>query len=113
MVALLWLVRIYRIVLVAWVVLTWIPGVGGSSLHQLLGYLVVPVIAPFSFLSLGPISIAPLIPLVILYFLENWLARQVGEVDDTGDQPAAEPHSDPSVFRPEAPDGPRRWDNPG
>jgi YggT family protein len=94
--ALYWIVRVYKYLLIAWVIMTWIPGVAGSTFHLLLGLPVIPVLAPFDFLTLGGIGFGPIIPLFILNMLEGWLAKQAGLVTEEEEQAAEQP-VDPTV----------------
>ena len=71
---LIWVLKIYLWIIFAWVIMSWlsfIPGV--PLLRSLLGVVVWPVIAPFSFLNFGGLSIAPMIPAFLLYWLIGYL----------------------------------------
>lgn len=105
MLALLWVVRIYRWWMIAWVLMTWIPGLSGSTFHYLLGIPIIPVIAPLDFLSVGAIGFGPIIPLLALWYIEQWLAGLAGETEPQEEYPAAEPE----YGEPE----PERWDAEG
>jgi uncharacterized protein YggT (Ycf19 family) len=82
MVALYWFVKIYRFVIFGWALMTWIPGVAGSSFHQLVHLVVWPVVAPFNFLQIGGIGLGPIIPLVLLGFVETWLGKRAGIIEE-------------------------------
>jgi uncharacterized protein YggT (Ycf19 family) len=82
--ALLWLVRIYAYWIIAWVLLTWIPGVAGSPFHQLLGLPVVPLLSLFGFLHIGMVGLQAVVPLFLLFWLEGWLARRIQEQELAG-----------------------------
>jgi len=84
-------VRVYKYWLIAWVLMTWIPGLAGSTFHQLLGLPIRPILDPLSFLTIGGIGLGPIIPLLILNFLEVWLAKQAGLDTDEEQQQAVDP----------------------
>jgi uncharacterized protein YggT (Ycf19 family) len=75
----LWLVRIYSAVLIAWALSSWFGGfpepIGGW-----LNVLVAPVVRLFGWAAVGPLSLAVVIPLMILYYVEGWLKRRLGQV---------------------------------
>ena len=90
MIALYWIVRIYMWTVIAWALMTWLPFLRGSAVHDLLGVVVWPVLKPFSFLHIGPLGFGPIIPISLLSILERWLGRQAGVVSD-GTQPVQQP----------------------
>ena len=88
MIVLFWIVRVYMWMVAAWAIMTWLPFLRGSAIHDLLGVAVWPVLAPFSFLHFGLLGFGPVIPLLLLGMLERWLGKQAGLVtDDTSQQP--------------------------
>lgn len=64
---------IYRYIIIAWAVMTWIPGIRGSAIHHIVGLPVEPVLNLFSFASVGPIGFAPMILLGVIWGLEVWI----------------------------------------
>lgn len=76
MVLVLWLVRIYSGVLIAWALSSWVGGfpqpVGGW-----LDVLVSPVVQLFGRVRVGPINFAVVIALLILFTVESWLRRKL------------------------------------
>lgn len=71
---LIWTLRIYLWIIFAWVIMSWlfmVPGI--SQLRNLLGVVVWPVVAPFSFLNFGGLSVAPMVPAFLLYWLIGYL----------------------------------------
>ncbi len=97
MVALYWIVRIYKYLLIAWALMTWIPGLRGSAFHTLLGIPVRPVLAPFDFLTVGGIGLGPIIPLLVLNYLEDWLGQHSGAISSKEVVEADQQPVDPSV----------------
>lgn len=88
--AIIWILKIYLWILFAWVIMSWlfmIPGM--AQLRSLLGTIVWPVVAPFSFLKFGGISLAPIIPAFLLYWIIGYLETNYGE--GPGQQPWQEP----------------------
>ncbi len=74
-----WILKIYLWLIFAWVILSWlgmIPGV--ASLRNIIGIVVWPVIRPFSILNFGGLSIAPVIPAFILYWVIGTLENRYG-----------------------------------
>jgi len=74
---LLWIVRIYEYWMIAWALMSWIPGVAGSPFHQLIGIPIIPVLNLFSFLHLGPIGLQAIIPLALLMTADQFLTNRV------------------------------------
>jgi uncharacterized protein YggT (Ycf19 family) len=71
---LIWTLKIYMWIIFAWVIMSWlfmVPGI--PQLRNMLGVIVMPVVAPFSFLSFGGLSIAPMIPAFLLYWVIGYL----------------------------------------
>ncbi|MCB1218116.1 hypothetical protein KDL44_12030 [bacterium] len=78
--ALIWILRAYLYVIYAWVILSWlyfIPGV--ALIEDLLTLLVYPVMAPFAWLAIGPISLAPIPAVFILNWAINSLEARYGD----------------------------------
>jgi uncharacterized protein YggT (Ycf19 family) len=98
MLALYWIVKVYRWWLFAFVILSWVPGIANSSFYALLAIPVWPILAPFQALNLGMVSFAPLIPAILLGYLETWAGRQAGVLDDNGRPISQGAPVDPSVY---------------
>jgi uncharacterized protein YggT (Ycf19 family) len=77
-----WIVRCYRYLLVAWILMTWIPGISGSTFHDIVGLPVIPVLNLFSFLNIGFIGLSGIAVLLILWPIEAYLERHVKPRDD-------------------------------
>ncbi len=79
---------IYRIIIIVWAVMTWIPGISGSALHNFVGIPVVPVLNLFSFATIGFIGIQAIILLGIIWgletLIENHLKTQGLDVFESG-----------------------------
>ena len=85
MAALYWIAKVYKYYLIAWVLASWIPGLNESDLYAILGIPVWPVLAPFDFLHLGPVSFGAIVPLFLLNMLENWAGKQAGILNEEGE----------------------------
>jgi hypothetical protein len=72
MLILLWLVRIYSGVLITWALSSWFGGFP-DPFGGWLNLLVSPVVLLFGWARLGPLSFAVVIPLLILFAVENRL----------------------------------------
>ncbi len=77
LVILYWAIRAYVWLIFIWALLTWIPGVHGSTFHNIIGWPVVPVINLFRFLRVGQIGLGAVVVAMLLNFVANWLARQI------------------------------------
>lgn len=67
------LVNVYMLLIVIFALMSWLPGAYESKLGQLIGKLVIPFQRCFDFATIGMISFAPLLALIILYILERAL----------------------------------------
>ena len=65
--------------IVIWAIMTWIPGVRGSAVHNIIGMPIVPVLNIFSFANIGFIGLQAIIVIGILWFVESWLEKQIKE----------------------------------
>jgi hypothetical protein len=72
-----WVVRSYRILIFVWALLTWVPGVAGSTFHNILGIPLQPLLYLFGFLHIGFLGLELIIPLILLGLLESWLVKQM------------------------------------
>lgn len=90
MVGLLWILRLCSALVIIWALLSWIPLDIAAQLRGILGYVVAPVVNLFSFASLGPISFAPWIVVLILMGLERLVFNKI--IKDN-------PHYDPQDLR--------------
>lgn len=84
------LIKVYIWIIVIWSIMTWIPGVAGSAVHNVLGAAVVPVLNLFSFATVGFIGLQGMIVIVILWVVESWLEKKLKE-REKGLTPAPEP----------------------
>ncbi|MCB1186977.1 YggT family protein [bacterium] len=93
--ALIWILRIYFYIIVAWVLLSWLGGIPAiATLRNLIGIIVEPVVRPFYFLSFGGLSIAPMVPAFIIWTLIGYLERSVATSGSTYPQFRDEPADD-------------------
>ncbi|HES58210.1 MAG TPA: YggT family protein [Firmicutes bacterium] len=91
------IIKIYIWLIVAWAIMTWIPGLSGSAVHNILGLPIVPVLNIFSFANIGFIGLQAIIVIGILWFVESWLEKKLKEQEGAGAQAytrPAEPHDD-------------------
>ncbi|XIF19653.1 MAG: YggT family protein [Acetilactobacillus jinshanensis] len=63
-------VNVYMILIVIFALMSWLPGAYDSKLGQILGKIVIPFQRCFDFASVGMISFAPVLALIVLYILE-------------------------------------------
>jgi len=77
MAAIFWIVRVLKYWLIAWVLLSWIPGLAGSDLYMLIGLPVAWLTIPFSFLHTDTIDFSPIPTIFILNIIERWAARNM------------------------------------
>jgi uncharacterized protein YggT (Ycf19 family) len=82
LVGLYWVVVVYRYLVIAWVLLTWIPGVAGSMFHHILGLPVEPVLGIFSFLDMGPVGFSAIPVLLLLSWAESVLKKRIEPEED-------------------------------
>jgi uncharacterized protein YggT (Ycf19 family) len=73
----LWILRIYSILIIIWAVMTWIPGLSGSSFHHYLGMPIWPVLQVFKWASIGFIGLQAVIVLLILWAIESMIERHL------------------------------------
>ncbi|MCC7479739.1 YggT family protein [bacterium] len=90
LVVLYWAIRAYVWLIFIWALLTWIPGVAGSTFHNIIGLPVLPVINLFSFLRVGPIGLGAVVVALLLNFVANWIARKIVQQSSGGQPPAIE-----------------------
>jgi len=83
---LLYLIKAYIWLIVAWAIMTWIPGLSGSTFHYYLGLPIVPVIGLFRFAHIGFIGLQAMIVIVILWFIESWLEKKIKEQEGASAQ---------------------------
>jgi uncharacterized protein YggT (Ycf19 family) len=74
---LLWAIRIYSFVVIAWALLSWIPLPFIGTVRNVLGYAVVPVVNLFSFANFGGVSASAVIVVLILYGLERLIFNKI------------------------------------
>ena len=116
MAAIYWIAKIYKYYLIGWVLASWIPGLNSSDLYGILGLPLYPVLAPFSFLHLGPVGFEAIIPLILLGMLERWAGRNAGLLTEDGQQtqPVQQSSLDKGNFNPmDAADGSYPGNNTG
>jgi uncharacterized protein YggT (Ycf19 family) len=77
LVLLLWGLRIYSFIIIAWVLLSWIPIPAVNAVRNILGYAVVPVVNLFSFAYFGGVSASAMIALLLLYFAERAVFNKI------------------------------------
>lgn len=80
------IIKVYIWLIVAWAIMTWIPGLAGSTFHNIIGLPVVPVLNLFSFASIGFIGLQAIIVIGLLWLLESWLEKKVKEQEGAGAQ---------------------------
>lgn len=80
---LLTVIRIYIWLIVAWALMSWIPILATSTLRQIIGIPIVPLLKLFGFAQLGigggGIGFQPLILIFILTILERWIEKKYQE----------------------------------
>ncbi|MCH7472961.1 hypothetical protein IIA79_08430 [bacterium] len=72
---LIWVVRAYYYLVIAWAIMTWIPGLAGSLLHDVVGWPIVPLLNLLSFARIGFVGLQAVILLVLLWMLLIYLER--------------------------------------
>jgi len=81
---------IYRIIIIAWAIMTWIPGLSGSMFHYYVGLPVRPVLNLFSFATVGFVGLQAIILLGIIWglevMIEKHLQSQGVDVYESGEQ---------------------------
>lgn len=68
---------IYRIIIIIWAVMTWIPGLNGSAFHHIVGLPVVPVLGLFSFATVGFVGLQAIILLGVIWGLEMLIEKKL------------------------------------
>lgn len=69
------LVDAYILVIVVWCIMSWFPNARASRLGEVIDRLVEPYMRWFDFIPpLGGISFAPMIAILVLYFVQAGLA---------------------------------------
>jgi YggT family protein len=65
------IVTVYRILIIAYILMSWLPNVRNSFVGELLGKLVEPYLSPFRKIipAIGPIDISPIVALLALNFV--------------------------------------------
>lgn len=74
-------VNLYMLLVIAWAIMTWIPGVAGSPLHNAVGMPVVPVLNLFAFARVGAVGFQAMILLFVLIAIQRWLERNIERRD--------------------------------
>jgi YggT family protein len=101
MAALYWITKYYKYYFIAIVLMSWIPGLNDSEFYGWLGIAAWPVLAPFDFLSVGPIGFGPIIPIFLLNMLERWAGKRAGILTEEGEPVGqVQPTSTPRDFNP-------------
>ena len=90
---LLYLIRAYIWLMVVWAIMTWIPGVAGSPVHNLIGIPIVPVLNLFSFASIGFVGLQAIIVIGILWLVEAAIERKLKR-DEGTDAPQPAPQAE-------------------
>jgi YggT family protein len=75
LVALYWIIRAYVGLIFVWAIMSWIPGLAGSQLHNIIGMPILPVVNIFSFLHVGQVGLGAVVVALLLGFVANWLAK--------------------------------------
>ncbi|USS87259.1 YggT family protein [Fructilactobacillus hinvesii] len=65
-----YLIDIYSYLIVAWALLTWLPGASQSKLGQLINRIVEPFISYFNFARIGMIGFGPVLAILALWFIK-------------------------------------------
>ncbi len=85
---LLTVIRIYIWLIVAWALMSWIPFLATSTLRQIIGLPIVPLLKLFGFAQIGigsgGIGFQPIILILILTILERWIEKKYQEQTQTG-----------------------------
>ena len=68
---------IYRIIIIVWAVMTWIPGISGSAIHHIVGLPVEPVLRLFSFATVGFVGLQAIVLLGIIWGLEVLIEKRL------------------------------------
>jgi uncharacterized protein YggT (Ycf19 family) len=85
---LLTIIRLYIVLIFIWTLMTWIPGLRGGVLHNIIGFPIVPVLNLFSFASANVggtgVGFQAIIVIVLLTMIERWLGKISQEHTHTG-----------------------------
>ncbi|USS86396.1 YggT family protein [Fructilactobacillus cliffordii] len=65
-----YLIDIYSYLIVAWALLTWLPGASQSKLGQLINRVVEPFVSYFNFARIGMIGFGPVLAILALWFIK-------------------------------------------
>ncbi|USS85520.1 YggT family protein [Fructilactobacillus myrtifloralis] len=65
-----YLIDIYSYLIVAWALMSWLPGASESKLGQLITRLVTPFVSYFNFARIGMIGFAPVLAILALWFIK-------------------------------------------
>ena len=96
--ALIWALRIYKWLIIVWAVMTWIPGLSGSAIHDILGLPILPLMKLFSWASIGPIGLGAVIIILGVNWLEGWLIQKYMP-HETAPEPQPEPAEPPQMYK--------------
>ena len=84
---LLWVVRIYSWLIIAWALSSWFGGfpqpVGGA-----LNWLMSPIWLLFSWAGVGYVNFGAIIVLLLLWWFEEWLKKRVERADKSAAPPS-------------------------
>ncbi|WP_268913786.1 YggT family protein [Lentilactobacillus sp. SPB1-3] len=64
------LINLYMILIMVYALLSWLPGAYDSTLGRWLGRIIEPYQSLFNFASFGMISFAPVVAILVLYFIQ-------------------------------------------
>ncbi len=106
---LLMVVNLYMLLVIAWAIMTWIPGVAGGPLHNAVGLPVVPVLNLFSFARVGAVGFQAMILLFILIAVQRWLERNIERRDVAAS--IARGELDPAEMQDAAPKDKQWWED--
>ena len=76
-------IRIYWWVVIAWALSTWFP-ILPAPLTSILWTLTWPVWKLFGWAQLGAFNLGPVIFLLLLWFVDSWLTKQVQAAESPG-----------------------------
>ncbi len=68
--ALVKLINLYMLLIVIYALLSWFPGAYDSAIGRFLAKIVEPYQSLFNFASFGMLSFAPVVALLVLYFIQ-------------------------------------------
>ncbi|GAY74074.1 YggT family protein [Lentilactobacillus kosonis] len=64
------LINLYMILIMVYALLSWFPGAYSSTLGRWLAKIVEPYQSMFNFASFGMLSFAPVVAILVLYFIQ-------------------------------------------